>query len=221
MAEKSKEILKNLEEKENFTRLNRLLEEKGTEALRNQFDAKHSPVDLPAVLNTNRDSLLKLKFNVINGRQWDLLFPPSGNPPSTKTFDITLLTVLLQNICSLPPPTTGWTAMPPVTDSSLQANVTRMKILRNEIYDHVFTEQIDNTTFRNLWERISVLLTVLGIPEEDVRYLRSCRLDTEEGNTEKRNKEEKQEIGNSKLFRSCSRDRSFVRSLKNIQGFLF
>ena len=198
MAEKSKERKVNLEEKENFTRLNRLLAEKGTEALRNQFDAKHSPADLPVVLNSNRDSLLKLKseFNVINGHQWDLLFPPSGNPPSSKTFDITLLTVLLQNICFLPPPTTGWTAMPPATDNSLQANVTRMRILRNEIYDHVFTAQVDNTTFRNLWERISVLLIVLGIPEEDVRYWRSCRLDTEEGNTEKKNAEEKQEIGN-------------------------
>ena len=91
-----------LHEKANFTRLSRLLVDKGTEALRNTFDGIHSPANLPAVLSANKTSLLKLKPRVINDSQWDLLFPPSGNPPDSKTFDVTLLTVLFRNICGLP-----------------------------------------------------------------------------------------------------------------------
>jgi hypothetical protein len=67
-----------LQEKANFTRLSRLLIDKGTEALRNTFDAIHASVNLPAVLNVNQKSLLRLKFRVINNSQWDLLFPPSA-----------------------------------------------------------------------------------------------------------------------------------------------
>ena len=90
----------------NFTRLCRLLVNKGTLALKYKFDAIHSPDSLPRVLASNKTSLLKLKPGVINNTQWDLLFPPSGNPPDSKTFDITLLTALFRNICGFPQ--TGW-----------------------------------------------------------------------------------------------------------------
>ena len=63
----------------NFTRLSRLLVDKGTEALRNTFDGIHPPASLPGVLNFNKSSLLKLKPRVINNSQWDFLYPPSGN----------------------------------------------------------------------------------------------------------------------------------------------
>lgn len=101
-----------LQEKANFARLVRLLIDKGTEALRITVDARHPPAKLPAVLNANKTSLLKLKPRIINSTQWDLLFPPSGDPPNSKNFDVTLLTVLLRNICSLPSPATGWNTMP-------------------------------------------------------------------------------------------------------------
>ena len=142
-----------LQEKANFTRLGRLLVDKGTEALRNTFDGIHSPVNLPAVLTANRISLLKLKPRVINDLQWDLLYPPSGNPPDSKTFDVTLLTVLFRNICNLPK--TGWRAMPLDTDRSMQANIVRMKTYRNEMYAHVTSTQVDNATFESLWKKIT------------------------------------------------------------------
>ena len=49
-----------LHEKANFTRLSRLLVDKGTEALRNTFDSIHSPANLPAVLSAKKTFLLKL-----------------------------------------------------------------------------------------------------------------------------------------------------------------
>ena len=167
-----------LQEKANFTRLSRLLVDKGTEALRNTFDAIHSPANLPAVLNANRTSLLRLKHRVINNSQWYLLFPRSGNPPDSKTFDITLLTVLFRNICGLPP--TGWGAMPPDTDRSMQANIVRLKFLRNEIYAHVTSTQVDNATFESLWQKISQALVELKIPQNDVDDLKTSPLGPEE-----------------------------------------
>jgi WD40 repeat protein len=169
----------NLQEKANFTRLSRLLVDKGTEALRNTLDAVH-PANLPAVLNANRTTLLKLKPRVINDTQWDLLFPPSGNPPDSKTFDVTLLTVLLRNLAGLPPPATGWNAMPPDIDNSLQANITRIKLFRNQVYGHVTSTQVDKITFDNLWQKISKALVDLKIPQKEIDDLKTCPLGPEE-----------------------------------------
>jgi hypothetical protein len=77
------------------------------------------------------------------------LFPPSGNPPDSKAFDVTLLTVLFRNICGLP--STGWGVMPPDTDRSMEANIVRLKVLRNEIYARVTSTQVESATFESLW----------------------------------------------------------------------
>ena len=169
-----------LQEKANFTRLSRLLVDKGTEALRNTLDAIHAPPNLPAVLNANKTTLLRLKPRVINDTQWDLLFPPSGNPPDSKTFDVTLLTVLLRNLCGLTPPATGWNTVPPSTDNSLQANITRVKLFRNQVYGHVTSTEVDKTTFDHLWQEISKALVDLKIPQQEIDDLKICPLGPEE-----------------------------------------
>ncbi|XP_028416525.1 uncharacterized protein LOC114540601 [Dendronephthya gigantea] len=161
-----------LREKANFTRLSRLLVDKGTEALRNTFDTIHPSVSLPGVLATNKTSLQKLKPRVINNSQWDLLFPPSGNPPDSKTFDVTLLTVLFRNICGFP--STGWCVMPPDTDRSQQANIARIKCYRNEVIAHVTTTRVDNSRFESLWKKISQAIVELGVLQSDVDDLKKC-----------------------------------------------
>ncbi|XP_028416519.1 uncharacterized protein LOC114540594 [Dendronephthya gigantea] len=167
-----------LQEKANFTRLSRLLVDKGTEALRNTFDTIHPPASLPGVLTANKTSLQKLKPRNINNSQWDLLFPPSGNPPDSKTFDVTLLTVLFRNICGFP--STGWSVMPPDTDRSTQANVTRIKCYRNEVYAHVITTRVDNSKFESLWKKISQAIVKLDVSQSDVDDLKKCPLGPEE-----------------------------------------
>ena len=159
-----------LQEKANFSRLSRLLVDKGTEALRNTFDGIHAPVSLPVVLNAKKSSLLKLKPRVINTLQWDLLYPPSGNPPDSKNFDVTLVTVLLRNICGFPK--TGWNIMPLDADRSTQANIVRIKSYRNEVYAHVTSTRVDNATFKILWQKISQALVELNIPQNDVDDLK-------------------------------------------------
>ena len=167
-----------LQEVANFTRLSRLLVDKGTEALRDTFDGIHLPASLPAVLNANKTSLIKLKPRVINNSQWNLLYPPSGDPPDSKTFDVTLLTVLFRNICRFPK--TGWSVAPVDTDRSTQANIERIKSYRNEVYAHVTSTQVDNATFESLWQKISQALIELKIPQNDVDDLKVCPLAPEE-----------------------------------------
>ena len=167
-----------LQEVANFTRLSRLLVDKGTEALRNTFDGIHPPASLPVVLNANKTYLIKLKPRVINNSQWNLLYPPSGDPPDSKTFDVTLLTVLFRSICGFPK--TGWSVMPVDTDRSTQANIVRIKSYRNEVYAHVTSTQVDNATFESLWQKISEALVELNIPQDDVEDLKVCPLAPEE-----------------------------------------
>ncbi|XP_028402139.1 uncharacterized protein LOC114525124 [Dendronephthya gigantea] len=167
-----------LQEKANFTRLSRLLVDKGTEALRNTFDTIHPPVSLPRVLAAKKTSLQMLKPRVINNSQWDLLFPPSGNPPDSKTFDLTLLTVLFRNICGFP--STGWGVIPPNTDRSEQANITRIKCYRNEVIAHVTSTRVDNSKFQSLWKKISQAIVELGVSQSDVDDLEKCPLGPEE-----------------------------------------
>ena len=167
-----------LNEKANFTRLSRLLVDKGTEALRNTFDGIHSPTNLSAVLSANKTCFLKLKPRVINNCQWDLLYPPSGNPPDSKTFDVTLLAVLFRNICpTLTAPKTGWNAMPVDADRSTEANIVRIKLLRNKVFAHVTSTQLDIATFKSLWEMISQALLDLNICQEDIDELKTCPLE--------------------------------------------
>ena len=143
----------------------------------------HSPADLPLVLNANRAKIKHLKhLGIINDSQMKLLFPPSGNPPDSKTFDVTLLNILLRNFCGLPCPATGWNKMPPDTDNSFEANITRIKLMRNEFYAHMPSTQVDKTKFEVLWQKIFLALTNLKIPQERINELKHGFLGPEEKN---------------------------------------
>ena len=169
----------NLQDKVNGTRLSRLLVDKGTEAMRQTFDKIHPPATLAAVLKSHQKQLLRLRYKFIKNLQWDLLYPVSGNPDS-KNYDVTLLMILLRNICRLPSPATGWNTMPPVADRSVEANITRIKLFRNEVYAHVSSTEVDDAQFENLWQSISQVLVDLGIPRHEINELKICPLSPEE-----------------------------------------
>jgi len=116
-------------EKTNGAKLSRLLIDGGTTVLRKIFDSHHPPANLLADLNANYHTLNNLlRRRVLHKPQWDLLFPPGGATPDSNTFDITLLFLLLTNICGLSPPPTGWLTKPPASDTSLEANLARIKV---------------------------------------------------------------------------------------------
>lgn len=101
-------------EKTNGAKLSRPLIDGGTTVLRNVFDCHHPPANLAADLNASYSILNNLlRRRILNGHQWEKLFPPAGGIPNSNTFDITLLFLLLINICGLSPPPSGWHTKPP------------------------------------------------------------------------------------------------------------
>ena len=94
-------VLHMSDEKTNGFKLMRLIVDGGTQALRETFK-RYQPGNLQTVLSTHQPTLLSLRPRIINNDRWKELYPPS-NPPNIKEFDITLLSVLLRNICGLSP----------------------------------------------------------------------------------------------------------------------
>ena len=161
-------------EKTNGAKLSRLLIDGGTTVLRKIFDGHHPPANLITDLNANYPILNNLlRRRVLNGHQWDKLFPPGGVPPDSNTFDITLLFLLLTKICGLTPPPSGWHTKPPSSDTSHEANLARVKFYRNILYGHVTTTGVDTSTFSAMWTEISGVLVSLGLDQAEVDRLKA------------------------------------------------
>ncbi|XP_078359456.1 uncharacterized protein LOC144643932 [Oculina patagonica] len=156
-------IASSTKETTNYARLCRLLVDVGTQALRDTFDAIHPPANLHTVLAGNKAMLQSLRARkIINPTQWGKLFPAIPTSVSTAHFDITLLMVLLRNLCGLPSPATGWDTLPVVTDVSREADIARVKYFRNTVYGHAEHASVDDATFNTYWQDIRDTLVRLG-----------------------------------------------------------
>ena len=67
--------------------------------------------------------------------------------------------------------------MPPNTDRSMQANIVRIKCLRNKVFAHAISTRVDGSTFQYLWQEISQPLLELGIPESDIEEIKTAPLE--------------------------------------------
>lgn len=149
----------------NYARLCRLLVDVGSQVLRDIFDRIHPPANLYAVLarpaeHATLQSLQRKK--VLNPTQWGKLYPAIASSVSSRDFDVTLLMVLLRNICGMTPPTTGWDNLPAATDISPEADIARVKFYRNTIYGHASQASVDDATFNKYWTDIQHALVRLG-----------------------------------------------------------
>ena len=170
-------LLEATEEKTNGTKLARLLIDGGTHALRTFFDTIHPPRILQAVLGFNLSTLQILKSRrAIFDSQWEELYPSSGNPPDSKTFDITLLHLLLREICYLVEPATGWNDLPHESDLSSEAHIIRIKYFRNELC-HSISTSISDAEFNDKWNQISRSLTALGFDQNEINRLKNEPID--------------------------------------------
>ena len=151
----------------NYARLCRLLVDFGGTVLRDTFDSIHPPANLHGVLQcpTVKPTLQFLgKKRVLNSLQWQKLFPADPSSVSSANFDVTLLMILLRNICGLSPPvsTHSWDKLPPDSDNSTEANIVRIKCYRNNVYGHATKASVDDATFNALWQKISSAVLALG-----------------------------------------------------------
>ena len=181
MAAAAASPLTSSEKKTNGAKLSRLLIDGGTTVLRNVFDGYHPPANLAANLNACYSTLNNLlRRKILNRHQWDKLFPPGGAAPDSKTFDITLLFLLLTNICGLSPPPRGWHSKPPPSDTSLEANLARVKFFRNALFGHVTTTGVDTPIFTALWQEISAVLVALGYDQGEIDRVKAERCGEED-----------------------------------------
>ncbi len=165
-------------QKANGTKLCRLLIDKGTEAVRKVFERIHPPASWKVTLKSYS---VKARIPKLNAVQLNVLYPPSGDPSSSQDYDITLLFVLLRNICGLSPPlsTRSWDKEPPSYDKSEEADLARIKFYRNEIYGHITTTSICNKEFQQYWTEISDALVRLGTDAGDLQYLKTAPLEND------------------------------------------
>ena len=151
------------EEKTNGTRLTRLLVDGGTHVLKEFLHSIFPRDKLQIVLSKNRPKLQSLKRSrVIFDSQWEKIFPPLGGPPDSDTFDISLLHLLIREICHLKPPVSGWHKKPAEEDDSVEANIARIKCFRNELC-HGTSTGVANDEFEEKWKQLSSCLEALEL----------------------------------------------------------
>ena len=157
----------------NYVKLMRLLFDGGKTVLKKIFDRFYPPSNLLANLNANYHTLNNLQtLRVLSKSEWDLLFPPDGATTDSETFDITLLFLLLINICGLSPPRSGWHSKPDPSDTSLEANIVRVWYFR-DMLAHIPTARVDTPTFNTLWHEISAVLVSLGFDQAEIDRLKT------------------------------------------------
>jgi WD40 repeat protein len=176
-------ILGSSDEKTNGFKLTRLIVDGGTEALRDAFRKFTYPGNLKVVLSRNQHILSRLRSRpkIIIDDQWDKLYPPASNPPNINDFDITLLSVLLRNICGLwPPHDKRWDKTPNVSDHSIEADIVRIKLFRNERFGHIPNTSVSTADFKLFWAEISSPLVRLGIHQSEIDRLENEQCGEEE-----------------------------------------
>ena len=179
------------EEKTNGTRLARLLVDGGTHALREFLHSLYPVKAFPDELNKNFTLFQNLKRKrKIFDDQWEKLFPSSGDLPDSKTFDITLLHLLLREICYLTKPITGWHDMPADGDNTQEAHIVRIKCFRNDLCHSISTD-IPGDEFEAKWAKISHSLVNLGLDQTEIDRLKTEPIDHD---TKRRVEEEVKKI---------------------------
>ena len=166
-------------ETSNYAELCRLLVDVGSCVLREIFDRVCPPGNLHTVLaHPQNQAKLQtlLKKRVLSISQWQKLYPVVKFSVSSGNFDTSLLLLLLRNIFGLPLPTGNWDKLPLITDTSPEADITRIKVLRDRVCSHATTASVDDSTFSSYWNDIKdTFMRIGGARYQD--YIHEMTLD--------------------------------------------
>ena len=149
----------------NYAKLCRLLVEVGSNVLREIFDTVCPPENLHAVLTnpTNHAKLQTLrKKRVLSTFQWGKLYPVSKTSVSSGNFDTSLLLFLLRNIFGLNFPASGRNNLPPGSDTSPEADITRIKFFRDRVFSHAANASVDDEISSLYWNNIKDTFLCIG-----------------------------------------------------------
>ncbi|XP_053379387.1 uncharacterized protein LOC123527447 [Mercenaria mercenaria] len=145
-------------------RLQTLIIDGGTTVIRNIIDQKSSNVPFNVFLSHEQTAVKALVGRkIVTKAQYNLLYPQGGNPPSITDLDLTLATCLLRSLKSFRlNPRHNWSATPQQTDTSIEADLCRLRNTRNEIAHSPSTTGIDQATFQVKWNEIETVLLRLN-----------------------------------------------------------
>ncbi|CAC5364245.1 unnamed protein product [Mytilus coruscus] len=146
-------MVKITEEEDNYVRICLLLSGISQRAARSFFDTEFVPSCLYQSFKKEYKTLYGLKQEkTINQSQWNRLFPLKGSPDS-KTFDVTLIILLLRNLTDLKPPKRGFDNLPLASDTTPSADLATIKYYRNYIA-HIEDGKIESSFFTKAWQDI-------------------------------------------------------------------
>ncbi|XP_060589551.1 uncharacterized protein LOC132744788 [Ruditapes philippinarum] len=142
-------------------RLQILIIDGGLTVLRNYVDHEllAQSITLSGCLANEKATIQFLKGRgLITQVQYDLLFPPSGTV-STSDLDITLTICLMRNLkCFKLNKKFNWNIPPIQSDTSIEADICRLKNYRNEICHISTTTGIQHNDFITKWKEIEQIL---------------------------------------------------------------
>jgi hypothetical protein len=131
-------------------------------------------------------NLKKLSLPRLTADQRDLILPRHGNYSGNyNDMDISLLYILLRNIAIIPAHSNGWGNDPQPSDTSLSANIERIRTIRNRCV-HSSLPFMSNFDFNSVWSTIRSAMVDLdaflgngNIYEKAVDSLRQESMDPE------------------------------------------
>lgn len=168
----------------NFARISRIILGPCTDVLRDVLKKGIRPSDLPKLVRTYLAKLPTQKKSPITKEQENLI-----QKAIYSDFDITLLYFLLRNISNIPSHTNQWGNIPISGDTSLSANIEKIRLIRNE-FGHSSAISISDTDFNRKWKDIFDIVRDLEshignatIHQDAVTYIKSCSMDPDLSNT--------------------------------------
>ena len=143
------------EEMTNINRVSRLLMGPCTDQLRDLLRFYIPPASFPSVIQRERSRLPRL-----TEPQRKLILPNSGvYSGNYEDMDISLLYILLRNVCGIQAHNRGWGNTPDSADGTVSANIERLRLARNQCGHSIggmcFTE------FNQIWSEIKAAVVEL------------------------------------------------------------
>ncbi|XP_062571160.1 uncharacterized protein LOC134233190 [Saccostrea cucullata] len=173
----------------NLARVARLILGPCTDLLRDVLKGKILPSKLSKTVKILIDDIKKNKLkNPFNKQQTALIFPlPTKQYGGDYSdFDISLLYILLSNVCKIPPHNNGWGKEPYPTDNSVSANIERIRLTRNKYYGHAADFSLSESDFKQEWQNIHDITVDLEqhfgtttVYQDAVNDIRTCSMDPE------------------------------------------
>lgn len=136
---------------ENHFRICRLITMLCGDLFRDILSRHIHPTNLRSELDKSRPKL----EGILNKQQKNLIYPTTGNSSLTAiNFDISIIYILLRNICNIPSHRNGWGNPPAKGDHSIAACIDMIHLKRNSISAHSPNGMIEDLEFEEHWKKL-------------------------------------------------------------------